>query len=59
MSIEMDAGVGAPRAAFGAADLEPEIAGAEPDPAEGWLMVFATLTGVLASSTLGVWVFLS
>lgn len=55
MSIEMDAG--APRAAFNVADIELE-AGAEPDPAEGWLMIFATLTGVLAASTLGVLVYL-
>ena len=54
MSIEMDAA--APRAAFNAADLELETA--EPDPAEGWLMIFATLTGVLAASTLGVLVYL-
>jgi hypothetical protein len=57
MSIEMDAGV-APRAPFSAADIEPEIVGAEPDPAEGWLMIFATLTGLLAASTLGVLVYL-
>jgi len=57
MSIGMDAGVGAPRAAFTVADIEPEI-GAEPDPAEGWMMIFATLTGVLAASTLGVLVYL-
>jgi hypothetical protein len=58
MSIEMDAGV-APRAAFTAADIELETAGPERDPAEGWLMIFATLTGVLAASTLGVFIFLS
>ena len=56
MSIEMDAG--AAHAPLNVADIEPE-AGADPDPAEGWLMIFATLTGVLAASFLGVWVFLS
>jgi hypothetical protein len=55
MSIEIDAGV--PHAAFTVADIEPET-GAEPDPAEGWVMIFATLTGVLAASTLGVLVYL-
>jgi hypothetical protein len=57
MSIEIDAGVGVPHAAFTVADIEPG-AGAEPDPAEGWVMIFATLTGVLAASTLGVLVYL-
>jgi hypothetical protein len=57
MSIEIDAGGGMPHAAFTVADMEPET-GAEPDPAEGWVMIFATLTGVLAASTLGVLVYL-
>lgn len=56
MSIEMDAGAGVPRAPFTAANVEAEAA--EPDPAEGWLMIFTTLIGVLAASSLGVWVFL-
>ena len=57
MSIEMDAGAGRPRAPFNATNVEAEIA-AEPDPAEGWLMILTTLTGVLTASSLGVWVFL-
>ena len=60
MSIEMDAGAGAgvPRAPFTAANVEAEATAAEPDPVEGWLMILTTLIGVLATSTLGVWVFL-
>jgi hypothetical protein len=58
MSIEMDAGAGRPRGPFNATNVEAEIAAAEPDPAEGWLMILTTLTGVLAASLLGVWVFL-
>ena len=58
MSIEMDADAGRPRAPFNAMDVEAQTAAAEPDPAEGWLMILTTLAGVLAASSLGVWVFL-
>ena len=58
MSIEMDAGAGMPRRPFSAVDIEAESAAARPAPVEGWLMMFATLIGVLAASSLGVWVFL-
>ncbi|WP_157100407.1 hypothetical protein [Rhodoplanes sp. Z2-YC6860] len=58
MSIEMDAGAGRPRAFSNATNVDAEIEAAEPDPAEGWLMILTTLAGVLAASSLGVWVFL-
>ncbi len=57
MSIEMDAGAGRPRAPFNATNVEAEIAADEP-VAEGWLVILTALTGVLAASSLGVWVFL-
>jgi hypothetical protein len=59
MSTEMDAGVGALRTPSSAADREAETEAAEPKPAEGWPMIFATLIGVLAASTIGVWILLA
>ncbi len=56
MSIEMDAGVHAPSTPFNAAAVEDEAA--KPDPSEGWLMLLATLVGVVGASVLGVLVYL-
>jgi len=59
MSIEMDVGAGLPGAGFGATDIEAESAATQSSWDEGLLMVVATTAGVLAASSLAVWVYLS
>jgi hypothetical protein len=59
MSIEMDSGVSGPGARFGAVDVEADTAATQSGWDEGVMMVVATITGVLAASSLAVWVYLS
>jgi hypothetical protein len=59
MSIDMDARAGAPGAPFGATDIEAESAATQSSWDEGVLMVITTTVGVLAASSLAVWVYLS
>jgi hypothetical protein len=58
MSVEMDVGAGAPGAGFGTTDIAEPTA-THPGWEEGLLMVIATTAGVLAASSLAVWVYLS
>ena len=59
MSVEMDAGLSVPGAGFGAAENRPDVPASNADWVESVLMVVATAAGILAASSLGVWVFLS
>ena len=59
MSIDMDVGAGVPGAGFGTTDIEAEPTATHSGWKEGVLMVLATTTGVLAASSLAVWVYLS
>jgi hypothetical protein len=59
MSIEMDSGVSVPGARFGAVDVEADTAETQSGWDEGVMMVVATIAGVLAASSLAVWVYLS
>ena len=59
MSIEMDAGVSGPGARFGDVDVEADTAATQSGWDENVMMIVATSTGVLAVSSLAVWVYLS
>ncbi len=59
MSIEMDAGVNVPGAGYSAAEAEADAPASNAGWVENVLMVVATAAGILAASSLGVWVFLS
>jgi hypothetical protein len=59
MSIDMDVTASVPGAGFGATDIEADTAATQSGWEDVLLMVIATATGVMAASSLAVWVYLS
>jgi hypothetical protein len=58
MSIDMDVGPGVPGAGSAPTNIEAKSTAIQAGWQEGLLMVVATTAGVLAASSLAVWVYL-